>query len=191
MNWDGYTVFSVLSGAVLLIGVLAARGLSAKDRLWGFIGGAFFIGYGLYVAGQTSGTFFFPVWIFIIPPAAVIYLVAATVRSRPASRQPGAAAGSPGAVSAQAGSARPGLVQPGQAQAGVGPAGSGPAGSVQAGSGPAGSGPAGFGSAAPAHVERPAAWAPPPPPPGQRDGGVASHAPAGDQGSQRLPGGSE
>jgi hypothetical protein len=39
MNWDGYTVFSVLSGVVLLVCALAVPGLPAKDRFYGFAGG--------------------------------------------------------------------------------------------------------------------------------------------------------
>src|ERR1700761_5153237 len=89
MHWDGYTIFSVLSGVVLAIGGLASPGLRGKDRFYGFIGGAAFIGYGLFVAHQTSGTFFFPVWIFIIPPVGSLYLIVAAVKNR----QPAASAG--------------------------------------------------------------------------------------------------
>jgi hypothetical protein len=74
MHWDAYTVFSILSGLVLVATALAP-GSSAKDRLYALAGGAFFIAYGIYAAAQTSGTYVFPVWIFIIPFAAVAYFV--------------------------------------------------------------------------------------------------------------------
>jgi predicted MFS family arabinose efflux permease len=71
MHWSAYEVFSVLSGASLLIGTLVGSileaDLSAKDRLFGFFGGIAMIGYGFYVAGQTEGVFVFPVGVFIVP----------------------------------------------------------------------------------------------------------------------------
>jgi zinc-ribbon domain len=70
MHWNAYTVFSILSGAVLLAAVLVP-GLSASDRLWGILGGVFFVGYGIYTASQSSGTFYFPWFIFVIPFVAV------------------------------------------------------------------------------------------------------------------------
>ncbi len=78
MHWGGYEVFSVLSGIVLVI-VAVVGGLSGTNRMWAFLGGLGFIGYGSYVAGQDTGYFVFPVWIFIIPFAAVIYLIVSMV----------------------------------------------------------------------------------------------------------------
>jgi zinc-ribbon domain len=86
MHWNAYTVFSVVSGAVLLAAVFMP-GLSPRDRLWGVLGGVFFVGYGIYVAGQSSGTFYFPWFIFVIPFAAVglgVYKLA----SRPTATTP-------------------------------------------------------------------------------------------------------
>jgi hypothetical protein len=74
MHWDAYTVFSVLSG-VVLVATAFAPGASAKDRLYALAGGAFFIAYGIYAAAQTTGTFVFPIWIFVIPFAAIAYFV--------------------------------------------------------------------------------------------------------------------
>ena len=139
MHWDGYTVFSVISGVALIILGLAPGGLSAKDRIYAIIGGAFFCGYGIYVAKQTSGTFFFPVWIFIIPVVAIGYLVVAALggtKPRPDGQTRGAAPPPPGGS--------------GAATVAPGPAGSRPAAP----------------SAAPMPPARPAAWSPPPPPPG-------------------------
>lgn len=75
MHWDAYTIFSVLSGVTLVI-LAMVPGLSGKDRLWALLGGVAFGGYGIYVANQTSGTFVFPIWVFIIPVVAAIYIAA-------------------------------------------------------------------------------------------------------------------
>jgi hypothetical protein len=140
MHWNGYTIFSVLSGVVLVVAVLVTRGVSAKDRLYGLIGGAGFIGYGIFAANQTSGTFYFPVWIFIVPPAAVGYLVVGAVRR--SSRRAAGTATVPRTAVARHIADR-----------------SGQASSLTAKDGPSSP----QGPHAPA--ERPAAWAPPPPPP--------------------------
>lgn len=74
MHWDVYTVFAVLSGVVAMLGglVFASR---SRDRLWGVLGGAALIAYGVYVAGQRSGTYYFPVQVFVIAPVGVAALV--------------------------------------------------------------------------------------------------------------------
>ncbi|MER5504723.1 hypothetical protein ABT052_05245 [Streptomyces sp. NPDC002766] len=77
MHWGVYEVFSVLSGVVLLVCGLMLPNVTVKDRAWSVIGGAFLLVYGVYVAKQTSGTYYFPVGVFIIPAGAVIYLLAA------------------------------------------------------------------------------------------------------------------
>ncbi|GAA1791509.1 hypothetical protein HC028_01065 [Planosporangium flavigriseum] len=74
MHWGAYEVFSVLSGLAMVV-LAVVPGIKAKDRMWALIAGALYIGYGIYVAKQTSGTFVFPVWIFIIPFGVVIYLI--------------------------------------------------------------------------------------------------------------------
>ncbi|MEU6141313.1 hypothetical protein ABZ848_13210 [Streptomyces sp. NPDC047081] len=87
MHWGVYEVFSVISGAVLLVCGLMLPKVAVKDRAWSVIGGAFLLVYGVYVAKQTSGTYYFPVGVFIIPAGAVLYLLAAafgTTGSRPA-----------------------------------------------------------------------------------------------------------
>lgn len=73
MNWDMYTIFSVLSGIILLACAVLVRALSMTDRAWFSVGGIFLAAYGLFVANQTSGTYYFSVWIFIIPVGAVAY----------------------------------------------------------------------------------------------------------------------
>lgn len=79
MDWGPYEVFSVISGLVL-IGMAFASRLEAANRFFAVLGGAFFVGYGFYVAGQTSGTFEFPVMIFVIPVVGAIYLISGMVR---------------------------------------------------------------------------------------------------------------
>lgn len=74
MQWDGYTIFSMLSG-ICLISALFIPDLKAKDRIWSVIGGVFFIGYAFYAGEATSGTFEFPVVIFIIPFIWVAYVI--------------------------------------------------------------------------------------------------------------------
>lgn len=142
MNWNGYTVFSVLSGAILVVAALVSPGLSANDRFYGLLGGAVFIGYGTFAASQTSGTFLFPIWIFIIPPAAIVYLVVAasgkTRRSTP----------TPAGNALRAGAAQ-----------GEGDLGAHPSQSTTA---PGSSSP----PVPPASAKRPDVWSPPPPPPG-------------------------
>jgi hypothetical protein len=133
MNWNAYTVCSVISGLVLILVGLAARGVSPKDRLYAVVGGAIFGGYGLYVAKQTSGTFFFPVWIFIIPVVGIVYLVvtaSGASRPRPTSPTREAAGSQPPNDSDNTAAAPASPVTP---------------------------------STAPAPPERPAAWPPPPP----------------------------
>jgi hypothetical protein len=132
MHWDAYTVFSVISG-VALIGMGIAARLSVKYRVYALIGGAFFIGYGFYVAKQTTGTYFFSVWVFIIPVIAIGYLVAAAAgvnKPRTSRSVPGAAGSQP---------------QSGSAAAAVAPAS-----------------PVARPATAPGLAERPAAWSPPP-----------------------------
>jgi hypothetical protein len=74
VDWGAYEVFSVISGVVLVVGALLP-GVRAKDRVWLFLGGVFFIAYGIYVASRTSGTWVFPVWIFVIPFGGVAYFI--------------------------------------------------------------------------------------------------------------------
>jgi hypothetical protein len=66
MHWDGYTTFSIVSGAALLVAALSPR-QGAGRRAWMLIGGIAFIGYGIFVATRTSGTYYFPIWVFVLP----------------------------------------------------------------------------------------------------------------------------
>ena len=80
MHWDTYTVFSVLSGATMvLFGHFAPSGTGAKARCWLLLGGGGFVAYGIYVAHQTTGTFFFPAEIFVIPVLVIAYFVISLV----------------------------------------------------------------------------------------------------------------
>jgi hypothetical protein len=72
MHWSAYEVFSVLSGLALLACALLPSDFS---RPWSVVGGIGFIGYGFFVAGQETGVWVFPVWIFFIPFLVVLYLI--------------------------------------------------------------------------------------------------------------------
>lgn len=74
MNWSSYEVFSVLGG-ITLLAVALVPSAKAKTRVWCAVGGVFLVVYGFYVAGQTSGTWTFPVEIFVIPFAAAGYVL--------------------------------------------------------------------------------------------------------------------
>jgi hypothetical protein len=74
MHWSAYEIFSVISGIALIALAFAPAG-KASTRMWCGIGGVGFIVYAIYVASQTSGTYYFPVWIFVIPGLAVLQLV--------------------------------------------------------------------------------------------------------------------
>lgn len=87
MHWGSYEVFSVLSGVTLFICALLPR-MRGKDRAWALLGAALFVGYGIYVANQSTGTWYFPVWIFVIPFAGGAYLVYRVVRAA-AGKEPG------------------------------------------------------------------------------------------------------
>ncbi|MBL7487284.1 hypothetical protein I6A60_00115 [Frankia sp. AgB1.9] len=62
-----------MSGVILAVAAFAP-GLSLRERASALAGGVVLIAYGAYVAHQTSGTFYFPIWIFIFPFGALAYL---------------------------------------------------------------------------------------------------------------------
>jgi hypothetical protein len=72
MYWDGYTVFSVISGLLLIVLALTP-GSSWRERLLFLGSGGGMVWYGWYVAGQTSGTYYFSIWIFIVPVAVIAW----------------------------------------------------------------------------------------------------------------------
>jgi hypothetical protein len=79
MHWGAYEVFSVLSGlALIACSFLPSDG--SGSRLWTVGGGIAFVGYGIFVASRDTGVYVFPVWIFFIPFAAVIYAISVAVK---------------------------------------------------------------------------------------------------------------
>jgi hypothetical protein len=75
-----YTVFSVLSGGLMILVAAVAsmsRGfdLKASDRVVAFLFGAGLIVYGIWAASARSGFFVFPVAIFVLPFLFVGYLI--------------------------------------------------------------------------------------------------------------------
>jgi peptidoglycan/LPS O-acetylase OafA/YrhL len=87
MHWSAYETFSVISGIALLgVGLLAET--STKDRLWALLGGAAFVAYGFYVAAQDSGTYYFPVAVFVLPFALAIAMGVKALDRRQRSARP-------------------------------------------------------------------------------------------------------
>ncbi len=86
MDWNAYTVFAVLCG-VVLVAATFLPGQSGKNRAYCFVAGAAIGWYGVYVAQQTSGTYYFPVQIFVLPPLLVGYALFKFVQ-RPKSSAP-------------------------------------------------------------------------------------------------------
>lgn len=98
MHWDGYTVFSVITG-LICIGAAFMPEMKAGSRAWIALAGVLSVGYGLYVAAQTRGVYHFSVVIFVLPVVAIIYVVAKIVgRNSPTS--PGRPARGPAAAAA-------------------------------------------------------------------------------------------
>ena len=64
----------VISGVVIAIGFLIVPEASIEVRLMGLAVGALFVGYGLYLTGQSSGIFLIPV---AAPALAVVTVVMA------------------------------------------------------------------------------------------------------------------
>jgi hypothetical protein len=71
MDWNGYTVFSVISGITCILLGAFGKDVSHRNRVWCLLAGVFFLAYGIYVAAQESGTYYFPVFIFVLPFALV------------------------------------------------------------------------------------------------------------------------
>jgi hypothetical protein len=87
-HWDGYTVFSVISGVILVL-MNFTPGLKPGIRITCLVVGIAMAAYGIYVANQTSGTFFFPVYIFVVPVIAVAAVFKAFAGN--SNRRPGGA----------------------------------------------------------------------------------------------------
>jgi hypothetical protein len=113
MHWDGYTVFSIVSGVALMLAALSPR-QKGSTRAWMLIGGIVILGYGIYVANQTSGTYYFPVWVFILPfLLAGRFLFASFGRSRTQNTPPGMPAGpQQGGMMPPPGMPQPGVMPP-------------------------------------------------------------------------------
>jgi len=72
MEWNFYTASAVLAGIVLVVAALAGPIVGTpKERVNIFLFGAFSIGYGIWVAKQTSGIYFFSV----VPLAGAVAIV--------------------------------------------------------------------------------------------------------------------
>lgn len=87
MDWGAYEIFSVLTGLSLLAVAAVARA-DTSTRAWMIGGGLFFAGYGWYVATQTTGTWTFPIWIFVVPFVAVGYVAVQLYRRADGAAEP-------------------------------------------------------------------------------------------------------
>jgi hypothetical protein len=87
-HWDGYTIFSVISG-VLLVVMALVPGEKAGTRVGLFLGGIAMAAYGVYVANQATGTYYFSVYVFLIPIVAVVYFLKNLGGSSTRARTPG------------------------------------------------------------------------------------------------------
>ena len=82
MRWDFFTVMSVVSGVVLVIASLGGDAVGpASERGWLFVLGAGSVAFGVWVANQTSGIYFFSIAPAVL--AAVIVVRAVQKASRP------------------------------------------------------------------------------------------------------------
>ena len=77
-DWDGYTVFSVIAGISLVILAFLPDQKPGNRVINGVVGVGYVV-YGVWAAQQTSGTYFFPVAIFIIPFAVGIKAISGLV----------------------------------------------------------------------------------------------------------------
>jgi len=82
MHWDFYTVSAVIGGIALILvavafGTVAGTG---AQRFWLSFFGALSIGYGIYVAKQTSGFYIFPVQIILAPIALLALAVVRIIK---------------------------------------------------------------------------------------------------------------
>lgn len=71
MTWDTVTVMTLVSGLAVLAGALVPQ-LPGKDRLWSFLVGVLLAGYAVYGASMTSGTYYYSIWIFVVPVVMVV-----------------------------------------------------------------------------------------------------------------------
>lgn len=62
----------IISGAITAVGFLIVPEASIEARLTGLAVGTLFVGYGIYLTGQSSGIFFIPV---VAPALAVVTVV--------------------------------------------------------------------------------------------------------------------
>jgi hypothetical protein len=83
VNWDFFTVTTVISGVILFVGAFWFRNVSTGGRVGISVTGCACIGYGLYVASQDSGFYAFPVQILAIPAVLIVFgFISARERSK-------------------------------------------------------------------------------------------------------------
>lgn len=68
---DSYTIFSLISGSICILAVFLP-GIGAGTRVMSLLSGVLIIGYAVWVDQQTSGTYYYSVYIFALPAAVVL-----------------------------------------------------------------------------------------------------------------------
>ena len=81
MHWSAYETFSVISG-LTFVAIALIPDTPMKDRAWSVLAGLGLIAYAMYVAEQDSGTYYFPVGVFVIPFAMAVLMVVKAIDRR-------------------------------------------------------------------------------------------------------------
>ncbi|MBL7257987.1 hypothetical protein [Paractinoplanes lichenicola] len=72
-------ILAVVTGLLAVL-VSFLPGLTPGRRAFGILGGAGFAIYGIYVLNQDSGTWYFPIWLFLLPVVTIAGAARASAR---------------------------------------------------------------------------------------------------------------
>jgi len=68
-------VLAIITGLAAALAAAFLPGVTGKLKAVGIIGGLAFAGYGLYVASQSTGTWYFPIYGFALPVIIIVMAV--------------------------------------------------------------------------------------------------------------------
>lgn len=78
MYWEAYTIWAVICGlavtALVLVPAVGAR-LTTRTKVLCVVAGLGFAAYGVFVAAQTTGTWGFPLTLYLLPVLVVAVVV--------------------------------------------------------------------------------------------------------------------
>lgn len=97
MHWDLGEVLAVIAGGAFMVTALALSEAEARARIQILLAGVLLVGYGIFMAGQTSGIFFIPVVAIALGLLAPLFLYFQAREKRARSAIPSLAPGTPGA----------------------------------------------------------------------------------------------